>query len=118
MPICRFNTAEIGAMSRDIPHEARILVKRMFSDPKVNVTEQWKVSVCQTSSRCSCLGWSARPEGQLITYNAFGRHHNVVVFFVSCVRFSIFSDTIVASKGVVNRFKEHRDVTQTQKPDN
>lgn len=99
MPICRFNTAEIGAMSRDIPHEARILVKRMFSDPKVNVTEQWKVSVCKPSSLCSCLGWSARPEGQLITYNAFGRHQNVVVvgcrfLRVSCVRFSIFLDTI------------------------
>lgn len=30
-------------MSRDIPHEARLLVKRMYADPMVNVTEQWKV---------------------------------------------------------------------------
>lgn len=35
--------AEIGAMSRDIPHEARILVKRMRGDSKVNLQEHWKI---------------------------------------------------------------------------
>lgn len=39
----RFNTAEIGAMSRDIPHEAKVLVKRITADPRVNLKEHWKV---------------------------------------------------------------------------
>lgn len=30
-------------MSRDIPHEARELVKRMHADPMVNVSADWKV---------------------------------------------------------------------------
>lgn len=42
--INRFNTAEIGAMSRDIPHEAKVLVKRMTSDSRVKIKEHWKVS--------------------------------------------------------------------------
>lgn len=45
----RFNIAEIGAMSRDIPHEARELVKRMHADPMVNVSADWKVK-CSPSS--------------------------------------------------------------------
>lgn len=39
----RFNVAEIGAMSRDIPHEAKVLTVRMTADPKVNITAHWKV---------------------------------------------------------------------------
>lgn len=35
--------AEIGAMSRDIPFEAKILVKRMRSDPNVDINEHWKL---------------------------------------------------------------------------
>lgn len=34
--------AEIGAMSRDIPYEAKILVKRMRSDPNVDLKRHWK----------------------------------------------------------------------------
>lgn len=30
-------------MSRDIPHEALVLVKRMTSDPKVKIKDHWKV---------------------------------------------------------------------------
>uniref|UniRef100_A0A336KR02 Phospholipase B1, membrane-associated n=1 Tax=Culicoides sonorensis TaxID=179676 RepID=A0A336KR02_CULSO len=40
--LSRFNTAEFGAMSRDLPHQARVLVHRITSDPKVNVREHWK----------------------------------------------------------------------------
>lgn len=47
----RFNVAEIGAMSRDIPHEAKILVKRMRSDPNVDLKRHWK---------CKCHIISAR----------------------------------------------------------
>lgn len=32
-----------GAMSRDISHEAKILVKRMRSDPNVDVQRHWKL---------------------------------------------------------------------------
>lgn len=41
----RFNAAEIGAMSSDIPYEAEILVKRMLKDPKVDVKNHWKASL-------------------------------------------------------------------------
>lgn len=34
-------------MSRDIPHEAKVLVKRMTSDSRVKLNEHWKV-------RCFC----------------------------------------------------------------
>lgn len=43
IPISRFNVAELGAMSRDIYYEARILHKRMINDPKVNMKEDWKL---------------------------------------------------------------------------
>lgn len=32
-------------MSRDIPHEAKVLVQRISGDRNVNLTEHWKVSV-------------------------------------------------------------------------
>ncbi|XP_075163549.1 phospholipase B1, membrane-associated [Haematobia irritans] len=38
----RFNVAELGAMSRDMPYMAKILVKRMTNDPLVNMTHHWK----------------------------------------------------------------------------
>lgn len=39
----RFNTAEIGAMSRDITHQAWNLIARMKSDPNVDMNNHWKV---------------------------------------------------------------------------
>lgn len=41
--VTQFNTAEIGAMSRDLPHMARELVKRMKNDPRVDIENDWKV---------------------------------------------------------------------------
>ncbi len=41
--INRFNIAEMGGMSRDIPHEALVLIKRMSADPRVKINEHWKV---------------------------------------------------------------------------
>jgi hypothetical protein len=38
-----FNAAEIAAMSRDIPHMASVLVKRIRSDPRVDLKNHWKV---------------------------------------------------------------------------
>lgn len=40
----KFNVAELGAMSRDMPHMATVLVKRMLSDPNVK-PNHWKVSL-------------------------------------------------------------------------
>ncbi|XP_065360336.1 phospholipase B1, membrane-associated [Calliphora vicina] len=39
----RFNVAELGAMSRDMPYMAKILVKRMKHDSHVNMTHHWKL---------------------------------------------------------------------------
>ena len=39
----KFNVAEFGAMTEDMPHQARILVRRMETDPNVNIQEDWKV---------------------------------------------------------------------------
>lgn len=39
-----FNVAEGGAMSRDLPFMAQILVKRMRNDPRVDLKNHWKVS--------------------------------------------------------------------------
>ncbi|KFB43208.1 AGAP006396-PA-like protein [Anopheles sinensis] len=38
-----FNAAEGGAMSQDIPYQARNLVKRMLSDRKVDIANHWKM---------------------------------------------------------------------------
>lgn len=35
--------AELGAMSRDMPYMARVLVKRLQNDPRVNMTNHWKL---------------------------------------------------------------------------
>lgn len=42
---CRFNVGEIGAMSKDIPYMAKVLVKRIKADPKVDIKRNWKVNV-------------------------------------------------------------------------
>ncbi|XP_058835372.1 phospholipase B1, membrane-associated [Topomyia yanbarensis] len=39
----RFNAAEGGAMSQDIPHMAKNLVKRMLYDPRVDLKNHWKL---------------------------------------------------------------------------
>lgn len=38
----KFNVAELGAMSRDMPHMAKVLVRRMLADPNVRPAH-WKV---------------------------------------------------------------------------
>lgn len=58
---CRFNVAEIGAMSRDIPHEARILVKRMRSDPNVDMQRHWKIIKILVGPNHFCLDFCYQP---------------------------------------------------------
>lgn len=64
LPVHRFNVAEIGAMSRDIPHEAKVLVKRMINDPNVNVNKQWKLISILIGPNDFCLDfcWRSNPE--------------------------------------------------------
>jgi hypothetical protein len=38
-----FNAAEIAAMSKDLPFMANVLIKRIVSDPNVDVENHWKV---------------------------------------------------------------------------
>jgi len=40
----KFNVAELGSMSRDVPHMAKVLVQRMKADGKVNIQKHWKVN--------------------------------------------------------------------------
>lgn len=40
-----FNVAEPGAQSKDTPHQAKNLVKRMRSDNKVDLNNHWKVII-------------------------------------------------------------------------
>nr|KAF7400042.1 hypothetical protein H0235_015779 [Vespula pensylvanica] len=41
----KFNVAEAGAVSSDMPYMATILIKRMKNDPKVNMQKHWKPSL-------------------------------------------------------------------------
>lgn len=45
----RFNVAEIGAMSRDTPYMAKVLVKRIKNDRKVDLKRHWKVRLCASN---------------------------------------------------------------------
>lgn len=60
----RFNVAEIGAMSRDISYEAKILVKRMRSDPNVDIQRHWKLVTILIGPNDFCLDfcYQAAPE--------------------------------------------------------
>uniref|UniRef100_A0A1A9Z5W9 Phospholipase B1, membrane-associated n=1 Tax=Glossina pallidipes TaxID=7398 RepID=A0A1A9Z5W9_GLOPL len=50
----KFNVAEPGAMSRDMPYMAKILVKRMKHDPRVNMTHHWKMITLFIGSNDLC----------------------------------------------------------------
>jgi hypothetical protein len=38
-----FNVAELGAISRDTPHMAKVLIQRMRADKRVDIEKHWKV---------------------------------------------------------------------------
>lgn len=61
MSTFRFNVAEIGAMSRDIPNEAKVLVKRMINDPHVNVTSHWKLVTILIGPNDFCSDFCYQP---------------------------------------------------------
>jgi hypothetical protein len=61
----KFNVAELGAMSRDTPLMAKVLVKRMLSDSKV-LPEHWKVKIFM--NKTIELNLNSGFESQLITF--------------------------------------------------
>ncbi|KAL1379566.1 hypothetical protein pipiens_014804 [Culex pipiens pipiens] len=63
----RFNIAETGAMSQDIPNMAKNLVKRMLSDPKADVENHWKLITIMIGSNdfCSNICYLDPPEKAL-----------------------------------------------------
>ncbi|XP_026479976.1 phospholipase B1, membrane-associated-like [Ctenocephalides felis] len=51
----QFNVAEAGAMSRDTPYMAKMLVKRISSDPRVNFAKHWKLITMMIGPNDFCL---------------------------------------------------------------
>ncbi|KAL1117839.1 hypothetical protein AAG570_004154, partial [Ranatra chinensis] len=51
----QFNTAEIGAMARDLPFMARELVKRMKQDKRVDIKNDWKIITILIGSNDFCV---------------------------------------------------------------
>lgn len=41
--ISQLNVAESGSISRDMPYMAEMLIKRIKSDPRIDVEKHWKV---------------------------------------------------------------------------
>ncbi|XP_065082777.1 phospholipase B1, membrane-associated [Ochlerotatus camptorhynchus] len=64
----RFNAAEGGAMSQDIPHMARNLVKRMLSDPRVDIKNHWKLITILIGGNdfCANICYTNPPEKTLM----------------------------------------------------
>ncbi|XP_058460261.1 phospholipase B1, membrane-associated [Malaya genurostris] len=62
-----FNAAEGGAMSQDIPHMAKNLVKRMLNDPKVDIGNHWKLITLLIGGNdfCSNICYTNPPEKAL-----------------------------------------------------
>ncbi|XP_077293718.1 phospholipase B1, membrane-associated-like [Arctopsyche grandis] len=53
--VTQFNAAEIGAMSRDLPHMARELVRRMKNDPRVDINNDWKLITIMIGANDFCV---------------------------------------------------------------
>lgn len=48
-------------MSRDMPHEAKVLVKRITNDRRVNNTEHWKLVTILIGPNDFCLDFCHQP---------------------------------------------------------
>lgn len=62
----KFNVAELGAMSRDLPYEAKILVKRMTNDKNVNFNEHWKLITILIGNNDFCSDMCYYPNPKII----------------------------------------------------
>lgn len=60
----RFNPAEIGAMSRDMPYMSQVLVRRIQTDPKVDLKKHWKLITLLIGPNdfCSDMCYQQNPE--------------------------------------------------------
>lgn len=61
----RFNVAELAAMSRDMPYMAKVLVKRLQHDPKVNMTHDWKLVTLFIGNNDFCTDICFYPKPEL-----------------------------------------------------
>ncbi|XP_065072458.1 phospholipase B1, membrane-associated-like [Ochlerotatus camptorhynchus] len=73
--LSRFNVAETGAMTQDLPFQAKNLVKRMLSDLKVDVKNHWKLITILIGDNdfCSNMCYLKNPE-QILT----NHEHNLI----------------------------------------
>nr|CAH7756907.1 unnamed protein product [Callosobruchus chinensis] len=51
----RFNVAEAGAISADVPHMTKLLIDRMKTDPGVDITHHWKIITILIGANDFCL---------------------------------------------------------------
>lgn len=56
-------------MSRDLPNEAKVLVRRMLSDPRVNVTADWKMITILIGPNDFCLDFCYQRNPDKAPYN-------------------------------------------------
>ncbi|EFN76147.1 Phospholipase B1, membrane-associated [Harpegnathos saltator] len=59
----QLNVAESGAMSEDMPYMAEVLVKRIKSDPRINVEKDWKLISLMIGDNdfCTNICWTSSP---------------------------------------------------------
>ncbi|CAO1401887.1 unnamed protein product [Diamesa hyperborea] len=59
-----FNVAEFGAMSRDVPFESKVLIRRMQADPNVDFKNHWKLITLLIGANdfCSDMCYRQIPE--------------------------------------------------------
>nr|CAD7578918.1 unnamed protein product [Timema californicum] len=61
----QFNVADGGAMSRDMPFQAKLLVRRMKRDKRVDIKNHWKVVTIHIGSNDFCLDMCYQDEDQV-----------------------------------------------------
>ncbi|KAF2897244.1 hypothetical protein ILUMI_08932 [Ignelater luminosus] len=63
----QFNAAEVGAMSRDLPYMASVLIKRLQDDSRVNIAKHWKIISIMIGSNdfCADVCYSKNPESSI-----------------------------------------------------
>ena len=72
MKSSKFNAAEIGAMTQDVPHMTKNLIKRMLYDPNVDIKNHWKLVtlLIGPNDLCSNICFKENPEEILKQHEA------------------------------------------------
>ncbi|XP_035785385.1 phospholipase B1, membrane-associated-like isoform X2 [Anopheles albimanus] len=78
----RFNVAQVGSMSADLPHQARNLIKRMLSDRTVDIKNHWKLVTIFMGHNdfCSRICYLTNPE------KALGHHEKNLIEAIRLLR--------------------------------